>query len=84
MVKETKFYDCLGVSPDASEGDIKKAYRYTHPTKLNIHMIQLPCHSFWLGTLFTSGGSLALWPFGTICGEAIDVGFETPVKSSTE
>uniref|UniRef100_A0A7S1JB75 Uncharacterized protein n=1 Tax=Eutreptiella gymnastica TaxID=73025 RepID=A0A7S1JB75_9EUGL len=37
MVKETKYYDCLGVSPDASENDIKRAYKKTalqyHPDK---------------------------------------------------
>jgi len=27
MVKETKFYDLLEASPDASEADLKKAYR---------------------------------------------------------
>jgi DnaJ homolog subfamily B member 4 len=27
MVQETKLYDTLGIKPDATEADIKKAYR---------------------------------------------------------
>lgn len=27
MVADTTYYDLLGVSPDADEGDIKKAYK---------------------------------------------------------
>lgn len=28
MVAETKLYDSLGIKPDASQDEIKKAYRY--------------------------------------------------------
>jgi DnaJ family protein A protein 2 len=38
MVRETKFYDLLGVSPDATAAELKKAYRKQaliyHPDKV--------------------------------------------------
>ena len=37
MVRDTKFYDALGVSPDATESQLKSAYRKSalkfHPDK---------------------------------------------------